>query len=75
MRKHMIRQTYTQTAAAAAAAPTLAPTLTQDYVKKTEASGKDVEQQLQLSEKRRCGAEEELKLIAGVCGCKSVRVL
>lgn len=37
----------------------------QDYVKKTEASAKDVEQQLQSSEKRRCGAEEELKLIAG----------
>jgi hypothetical protein len=37
----------------------------QDYVKKTEATAKDVEQQLQTSEKRRCGAEEELKLIAG----------
>jgi hypothetical protein len=37
----------------------------QDYVKKTEATAKDVEQQLQQSEKRRCGAEEELKLIAG----------
>jgi hypothetical protein len=37
----------------------------QDYVKKTEATAKDVEQQLQISEKRRCGAEEELKLIAG----------
>jgi hypothetical protein len=39
----------------------------QDYVKKTEATAKDVEMQLQQSEKRRCGAEEELKLIAGDC--------
>ena len=43
-------------------------------MKKTEATAKDVELQLQQSEKRRCGAEEELKLIAGVCGCKSIRV-
>jgi hypothetical protein len=41
----------------------------QDYVKKTEATAKDVEQQLQTSEKRRCGAEEELKLIAGDTDC------
>ena len=41
----------------------------QDYVKKTEATAKDVETQLQQSEKRRCGAEEELKLIAGDCRC------
>lgn len=46
--------------------PVLKQTL-QDYVKKTEATAKDVELQLQQSEKRRCGAEEELKLIAGDC--------
>jgi hypothetical protein len=40
---------------------------TQDYVKKTETTANEVEQQLQQSEKRRCGAEEELKLIAGDC--------
>jgi hypothetical protein len=39
----------------------------QEYVKKTESTANEVEQQLQQSEKRRCGAEEELKLIAGDC--------